>query len=172
MTHPRERGRTASAAIALALASLIVAGCATTTTPQARPTTAGLPKKGAPPLPGVGDPPIYWATIRTTIAHAFHRTPRQLAPLWGGGSGGTTGSKSNTAPTGQPINVYAAQHGWTVTRLRTLELHAVQLANSALIHRHRLTATAASRRLHTIRSWSQSNLDGYTMFAFQPPQYQ
>lgn len=152
---------------------LVLAGCGgghssispTTTTPATTSATSSANKGGDNGLPGVGDPPTYWTTIQQQLATGLDTTVAALTQLWGTTT--ASGPKGQGAPATTTILDVATEHGLSVTQLRTVELGAIQQACDALEHAGSLTAQQASARMLTIRGWGQSDLDGYSMYAYQ-----
>jgi hypothetical protein len=151
-------GHPVKLAVALAIVAALALGCAAMATAATDTARAADHAAGR-------EPPIYWSTIRTTIAHAFHRTPRQLANLWGADG-------KNSDKRRDPIAAYATRHGVAIAALRALDLRAIQLACNALIQQHYLTAAEVSQRLSKIRSAPLPDLDSLIMTAFRKPQFQ
>jgi hypothetical protein len=73
-------------------------------------------------------------------------------------------------PASTTIFDVANEYGISVARLRSIELAAIQAACRALVRDGQLSAQQCRTRLAAISSWPQSNLDGYSMYAFQPHQ--
>lgn len=126
--------------------------------------TTSTPAKGSGSLPGDSDPQIYWDTIKQQVAQGLHRSVADLTALWGATPGG--GQKGSNPPAAVTISDVATQEGLTRDQLTSLELNAIQTACTQLVHQGALTQAQADARMQEIRGWSLSDLDGYTMYAF------
>jgi hypothetical protein len=133
----------------------------TTTTNNTTPTT---PSKGASSLPGEGDPPVYWETIKAQVAQGLHM---RVADLTVALKLPTPTTKSAPPPAGTTIGEIASQQGVSTSQLRTIEIQAIQQACNALVSQHDLSQADGTQRMQTISSWDQESLDGYIMYAFQ-----
>jgi hypothetical protein len=120
--------------------------------------------KGSTPLPGDGDPQIYWDTLKQQVAQGLHHTVAELTALWSRPPGGVPKGGNVPAPT--TIADVARQEGLSRAQLTTLELTAIQAATNLLVQQGFLTASQADAQMQEIRSWGVSDLNGYTMYAF------
>lgn len=149
--------------VAIALSALcLISGSVSAN--AATTTNAAKTAKGSP-LPGAGDPPIYWDTIKQQLANGLHTTVPRLNRLWGNTT--ITGPKGHSLPTMTTILDVAIEHGISQSRLRSIELAAIQTACDVLVHEHKFSTKQASARMKLIRAWSQPNLDGYSMYAYE-----
>ena len=155
---------TRAAIVAIALSALCLISGSVSANATAATTHAAKTAKGSP-LPGAGDPPIYWDTIKQQLANGLHTTVPKLKRLWGNTT--ITGPKGQSVPTMTTILDVAIEHGISQSRLRSIELAAIQTACDVLVHKHKLTTKQASARMKLIRAWSQPNLDGYSMYAYE-----
>lgn len=159
------------ATVSLILTAVALAGCGGHTSTDSRTSTTTATstttttKGGVGSLPGMGDPPTYWTTIQQQLAAGLGSTVTTLNQLWNRAA--ITGPKGQGGPAATTILDVATEHGLSVAQLRSVELGAIQQACSALVHGGSLTAQQASERMNTIRAWGQSDLDGYSMYAFQ-----
>jgi hypothetical protein len=157
---------------ATVLVSFAVAGCSTSTSSS---SSAGAAFSGGAQaggkgasgqLPGVGEPAIYWTTLRRVLAQGLNRTVTSLTQLWG--STAPSGPKGSEPTSRTTILDVAIETGLTSTQLHTLELTAVHDAWSALVSSGTVTRSQAAFEITTIEQMGPSGLDGYSMYAFQP----
>lgn len=153
----------ASLCVVLVSLGMLLAGCQGGSSPTVAAANA-TPTKGRGSLLGDGDPQIYWDTIKQEVAQGLHRSVADLTALWGASSGG--GQKGGNPPAAVTISDVATQEGLTRDQLTTLELNAIQTACTQLVNQGALTQAQADARMQEIRGWSLSDLDGYTMYAF------
>ncbi len=140
----------------------LLAACQGVSTSNTAATST--PAKGSGNLPGDGDPQIYWDTIKQQVAQGLHRSVADLTALWSTPPGGV--QKGGNPPAAVTISDVATQEGLTRDQLTSLELNAIQTACTQLVHQGALTQAQADARMQEIRGWSLSDLDGYTMYAF------
>jgi hypothetical protein len=157
---------------ATVLVSFAVAGCSTSTSSS---SSAGAASSGGAQaggkgasgqLPGVGEPAIYWTTLRSVLAQGLNRTVTSLTQLWG--STAPSGPKGSEPTSRTTILDVAIETGLTSTRLHTLELTAMHDAWSVLVSSGTVTRSQAASEITTIEQMGPIDLDGYSMYAFQP----
>ncbi len=124
-------------------------------------TRAGSGKGGN--LPGTGNPPIYWDTIKARVSHALHRSVSSLTRLW---SPRRASKESGGPPPTITIYDLGVQKGLSRQLLRTLEIGAIRAGWNAMVSRHLVTRPRANHEMEIIKAWDPGNLDGYTMYAF------